>query len=231
MQIKFPTMEEIQEDQAFTDKVLSYKYFILAGVVAFVILALVFSNSGVKKMSRERDFLTMSHSLELLKRGSQDFDASHLSQLLKNYPESTVEFDHYLRDSELVNGNQAEARGIENRILKRLSYLPSLYLTFAQAVQLIEDENFKEALEQLAQIRAQIEREGIENYPRLYCITLSRLAFLQGELGFDEIQLDLKQQLKGLMSGENPALGSRGIEMMQKEMENDPKFFNKILYK
>ncbi len=203
MQIKFPTEEDVIADEAFINKVLRNKLPILAGVAFFIALALAVSGGGSKRMKRERDFFSLSHSHKLLEKGEGEFNEVSLSKLLKLYPEAEADFAYFLRDDKIIEREVQKAASYEQGIISRLSYIPPLYLEFMKVVQLMEGEESNKAFESLGKLKGEIEKEGVMKYPRLYCFVLSRYAFVLEQNGQVDDAKVARQQLAEFISKEN----------------------------
>ncbi len=224
MQIKFPTEEEVVADEAFIQKVLRNKFSVFGGIVFFLALALAVSGGGSKRMKRERDFFSLSHSQALLKKGSEDFNESKLLKLLKEHPEAEGDFSYLLRDDKVVEGKLEEAGLYEEGIISRLSYIHPYYLEFMRVAHLMEEGEQNTTFEALGQLKSKIEKEGIDQFPRLYSFVLSRYCYLLEQKGQREEKTVIQQLLTDLLNKENSSLGRKGQEDLQKYVGKDPLF-------
>ena len=228
MQIKFPTEEDVRADVAFVDKVLRFKVPMAFGLAIFIGVAVFVSGGGSRRMSRERDFFTLSHQLQQLVSGDEEFNESKLAKLLKAYPEVSSDFDYILRDVKLIEGNDKEAQHLGNKIIDRLSYLHPYYIEFMQVAQLIEQQRPVEASKNILILKHKIEEDGIEKFPNLYAFTLARYGYVQNLLGSSENQSKSREELRELIYGDESVLGAKAQKNIQKYVESDNYFFSKF---
>jgi len=124
VQIKFPTADEVAEDELFVDKVLKYKWPIVAVISGLLAVVIFIAGGGARRMTRERDFFVISQSLDQLINGDEEFNESKILKLMKEYPEVVSDFDYFMRDDKVIEGGaQEEVKSIEDRMISRLSYL------------------------------------------------------------------------------------------------------------
>lgn len=225
MQIKFPTVEDVKEDEAFVDKVLKFKWPLAAGAAFFVAVAVFISGGGSRKMARERDFFSISKIFGELVDQSDAVDHSQLAKFLKSYPEITSDFDYILRDKKILQGD--DVTDIEDRMIARLSYLHPFYLEHMAIVQLIVKKDYVIANQRAISLVDKIEKAGVTKFPKLYCFVLARYGFLQGKLGNSDSLKENHIRVQELIYGDPSILGQKAQIEMQEYMQSDELFFTK----
>lgn len=226
MQIKFPTVEDVQEDQNFIDKLLQFKWYILAGVALFLSISLFIASGGSRRMTREKDFFTISKLLQELKDGDEEVNESKIASYLNSYPEIRCDFDCLLRDHAVLKGDDASK--IEDRILSRLSYLHPFYRDHMKVVQLIEQESFEEAQTVCAALISNVEEKGVNQFPVLYSFSVARLGYIKEKLGNPDSNKEAWARIKELLTKEDSPLGKEGQSKLVRYMRKDDNFFSEF---
>lgn len=231
MQIKFPVEDELscEEDRklSWLSLLKEHVWSIVLIIGCSIALGLFLANRGAYRATREQDFFNMTSLLRQLEQG-EEVDQAQVSKLMQKYPEVTAAFDHMLRDEKLLEGEQEAAGRLEKEIVTRLSYLPTHYLTYMEAIRALEDERFDDAKQQLNHLRKVIKEEGIQEFPRLYCFVLARCAFLEGQSGEEEKKQSAKQELKELLYDEKSSLGEKAQQDLQAYVKSDEFFFSQF---